>query len=246
VVLALAGAACSSGETVVSKSSQPESEPGRVSYQIVVTPGFVQGASKSPTYTRVASADDPWVRHCFDAARVGSGLPFYCDSGRTPLEVWLIALTFPVAFGVTWLVARRAVARLPSPAPAAGEGEGWVLARHARERSAFEAGAGWRRQLRFATERYAIRSGVRGAAYGVALAGLVALVAGRRAATWAFVAAEVHFVAIVLAYAMWAIRGTVDDARHLRGVFVLGAVVGLVLAGVVLMAANGFALPARV
>ncbi len=251
-MLALAG--CSGGRVVISKSARPESAGGRTSYIVLASVG-AGGEDAQPavgqTYTRVVAPDDPWVRHCYDQARVGVGLPYYCVSGRTPLEALLIALSLLPVIVITWLAAHRFVARLPEPAPvaetgvgdAAGSGGGggdWLLSRQARERSAFEAARGPAAQARFATGRYALRSVGLGALYGLAVTAAASAVLGWRTADdWVVLAAAAHIPVVGFTYIWWALHGRVGNRRHLRALFAVGGMIGLATAGVVLLLLEG-------
>ncbi|MQA00192.1 MAG: hypothetical protein GEU80_12850 [Dehalococcoidia bacterium] len=217
------------GREVVGKVSTPPNEEGLSTYTVFADGGTTGSEAR---YMEVARPDDGWVRHCFERAERGGGVPYYCTAGRTPGEARLGLLSIFVAAGLTWLAGLVLVGRLPARAPVEPVPAGsWLFRRTEVEKRSYRPV--WREQFRMAVTGAAGKAAAAGILASVLLVlVLVAVLGAGNARDWALIGGVVHVVLFSVAYAGWSTLGNLQhEPTASRVMLGVGVGVGLFLAG---------------
>jgi len=239
-LLALVTTACT-GHIVADKTAEPAppqdgQREGYLLYTVALevpeaVPAFGRPgiATNVGAYIRIATPDDRWTQHCYNPAVVGEPAPSFCATGYRTQETVAIALSFPLAGILAWLIAGRTLARMPHREfIVPRRNEPIASFRHRQE----EALAGYR-SGGFSTRRYLLLTIGAGVLLAFLIAALLTVVVGRNlAGNWAFVAAIIN---TLLAFGYITFRwfgASMTDAHFVRIVFIGGFILGLGLAGI--------------
>ncbi|MPZ99888.1 MAG: hypothetical protein GEU80_11255 [Dehalococcoidia bacterium] len=205
---------------------------------------------------RAATPDDPWVRECWEAARIDAPVPRAClsrevlfaETGSMAASPWASFGLILAVLAAVGVIAMRFVGRVPRIARAvpvtlagagasAGTGAGSAPLTAAVRRATDDKarfGAANAALMRFTEPGYGRRLFWRGALAGLAWVLALGFTVGFvTAGEWGMLASLLLLLAVIVAYlAATLLTDNLTNVVHIRALFALGVATGFILGAV--------------